>query len=84
VPALAFSFDPGGVVAGEGLGSFAGGDPHLFEEQARNLWRRREDQSALAERCIAHMRARHDENAVVDRWIAQALPATARAGSSTS
>jgi glycosyltransferase involved in cell wall biosynthesis len=84
VPALALSFDPGGLVAREHLGSFAAGDPGRFEQLARRLWRDRGDQSDLAERCIAYVRAEHDEASVVDRWIAQALPAGVREGSSTS
>jgi glycosyltransferase involved in cell wall biosynthesis len=84
VPALALSFDPGGLVATERLGSFAEGNPQTFEEQARTLWRGRGNQGAVAERCVAYVRANHAEDVVVDRWIAQALPGTARAGSSTS
>lgn len=84
VPALALSFDPDGLVASERLGSFADGDQRLLEQQARELWNGREDQGAVAERCMTHMRSRHDADAVVDRWVTQALPATARAGSSTS
>jgi hypothetical protein len=84
VPALALSFDPGGRVAAERLGSFAAGDPRMFAEQARRLWRERKDQGAVAERCVAYMRAHHDEETVVDRWVTHALLATARAGSSTS
>jgi glycosyltransferase involved in cell wall biosynthesis len=84
VPALALSFDPGGLLARGGLGSFADDDTGRFEEQARTLWRRRENLGALAARCMAYVAAEHDEDAVVDRWITQVLPATARAGSSTS
>lgn len=84
VPALAYSFDPGGLVAGKRLGAFAEGDPRRFEHEARALWSGRDDLDALAERCVAHVRAEHDVDAVVERWLAQVLPATARAGSSTS
>ena len=70
VPALALSFDPGGLIARHGLGSFAEGDTGRFVSEARRLWRERADQSALAERCIAYVRAEHDREAVVDRWIA--------------
>lgn len=84
VPALALSFDPGGFVTAERLGSFADGDPRLFEEQARALWHGRHDQGAVAERCMAHMRTHHSEDAVIDRWVTQALFATVRGASSTS
>jgi glycosyltransferase involved in cell wall biosynthesis len=69
VPALALSFDPDGLVAGRGLGAFAGGDHARFTDQARGLWRDRFDQRALAERCIAYVRDEHDPDRVVDRWI---------------
>ena len=84
VPALALSFDPGGLVAGERLGCFAEGDQRRLEEHARTLWRDREDQRALAARCVEYVRLHHDEEAVVERWLGQALPGRARAGSSTS
>jgi glycosyltransferase involved in cell wall biosynthesis len=89
VPALAFSFDPGGLIARHGLGSFAAGDPHSFAELGRRLWAGRGDQAAVAARCIEYVRAEHDEHAVVDRWLAALAAQTgtddaARAGSSTS
>lgn len=68
VPALTLSFDPDGVIARHELGSVAGGDRSTLEEQARHLWRGRDDQAGLAARCIAYVRAEHDEDAVVDRW----------------
>jgi glycosyltransferase involved in cell wall biosynthesis len=88
VPALALSFDPDGLIARRALGSFAGGDPALFAQQARRLWDERESQHDLAERCVAYIQAEHDEDAVAQRWLElvapQAALAAARAGSSTS
>jgi glycosyltransferase involved in cell wall biosynthesis len=69
VPALALSFDPDGLIARRGLGFFASGDRARFEEQARRLWRERDDQDEVADRCIAYVRAEHDRDAVVDRWL---------------
>jgi glycosyltransferase involved in cell wall biosynthesis len=69
VPALALSFDPGGLVAGRGLGSFVEGDSERFADEAQRIWRERGDQRAVAERCIAYVRAEHDRDAVIDRWI---------------
>jgi glycosyltransferase involved in cell wall biosynthesis len=74
VPALAFSFDPGGLVANERLGAFAGGDAERFHEAARELWRARDERDALAARCVAHMRAHHSVESVVERWLATAFP----------
>jgi glycosyltransferase involved in cell wall biosynthesis len=72
VPALALSFDPDGLIAGHGLGSFSAGDTTRFEEEARRLWSERDDQSEVAARCIAYVRGEHDKDAVVERWIALA------------
>src|SRR5439155_3601001 len=72
VPALACSFDPDGLIARHGLGSFADGDQAAFEEQARRLWLQRDDQGDLAARCIEFVRAEHDHATVVDQWIAAA------------
>ena len=69
VPALTLSFDPNGMVARHGLGVSAGGDPARLAEAARALWRGRDDQAELAERCIAFVRAEHGEAAVMDRWL---------------
>jgi hypothetical protein len=84
VPALALSFDPDGLVAHEGLGFFAEGDQRRLVEHARTLWRERGGQAELAQRCVEYIRREHGEDAVVERWLGQALPATARAGSTTS
>lgn len=69
VPALSISFDPDALIARHGLGAFAGGDSALFEAQARRLWNERDDQSEIAGRCLAYVRAEHQEDAVVERWI---------------
>jgi hypothetical protein len=74
VPALAFSFDPDGVVRRARLGDFAGGDPALFAEHARAMWRARHDQRELADRCTAYMRSVHDAEAVVERWVEAIRP----------
>jgi len=71
VPALALSVDPGGLVAGRGLGSFAEGDSARFAADARRMWRERRDQVAVAERCIAYVRTEHDRDAVIERWVAE-------------
>jgi glycosyltransferase involved in cell wall biosynthesis len=86
VPALSLSFDPDGLIAAEGLGLFAEGDPTRLEEQARQLWIARDDRAELAERCAAYIQAEHDPDAVVDRWLSVIAPdralrdATSRAG----
>jgi hypothetical protein len=69
VPVLTLSFDPDGMVARHGLGSCAGGDAGRFHDEARRLWRDRDDQAELAERCIAYVRAEHGEDVVADRWL---------------
>jgi glycosyltransferase involved in cell wall biosynthesis len=69
VPALALSFDPDGLIARYAIGLFASGDQARFEKQARRLWRERDDQSELADRCIAYVRAEHDMDAVIERWL---------------
>jgi hypothetical protein len=84
VPALAFSFDPDGLVARERLGYFADEDQRRLEEHALALWRERGGPPELARRCVEYIRREHDEDSVVERWLDQALPTTARAGSSTS
>jgi glycosyltransferase involved in cell wall biosynthesis len=75
VPALALSFDPDGIVAREGLGAYAGGDPQRFLEAARELWAGRSARDALAARCVAHVEARHGEEAVVGRWLERVIEA---------
>jgi glycosyltransferase involved in cell wall biosynthesis len=69
VPALTLSFDPDGMIARNGLGAWAGGDAARFEEEARRLWQSRDDQGELADRCIAYVRAEHDEDAIAERWV---------------
>jgi glycosyltransferase involved in cell wall biosynthesis len=69
VPALTLSFDPDGMIARNGLGAVAGGDPDAFAEQARALWRGRSDRVELAERCIAYVRAQHAEGVITDQWV---------------
>jgi glycosyltransferase involved in cell wall biosynthesis len=69
VPALALSFDPDGMIARNGLGSWAGGDPGRLAEEARRLWETRDDQTELAKRCIAYVRAEHGEAPVMERWL---------------
>jgi glycosyltransferase involved in cell wall biosynthesis len=69
VPALAFSFDPDGLISGSGLGSFAAGDTSVFAEQARALWAGRDDQRDLAARCIAYVEREHAITAVLDAWL---------------
>jgi glycosyltransferase involved in cell wall biosynthesis len=68
-PALALRHDPDGMIVRDRLGSFAGGDPARLAEQARELWARRGDQHALAERCVAHMRRHHSLETITDEWI---------------
>jgi glycosyltransferase involved in cell wall biosynthesis len=68
VPALTLSFDPDGMIARHELGHSAGGDSGRLAELARDLWTRRDDQDELADRCIAYVRAEHDEDAIADRW----------------
>jgi glycosyltransferase involved in cell wall biosynthesis len=77
VPALSLSFDPDGLIAAKGLGLFARADPARFEEQARRLWSERDDRAELAERCVAYVRAEHDRDAVIDRWLSVIAPARA-------
>jgi glycosyltransferase involved in cell wall biosynthesis len=69
VPALALSFDPDGVIAHHGLGAFADGDRPRFEQEARRLWREREDQAELAARCMAYIEARHSRDVIVEAWL---------------
>jgi glycosyltransferase involved in cell wall biosynthesis len=70
VPALAFSYDPDGVVVGHRLGSFAGGSPDRLRELAREQWEARGDQTDVAARCIAYVRRHHDFEAVCEAWRA--------------
>jgi glycosyltransferase involved in cell wall biosynthesis len=70
VPALVFSYDPGGAVKRHGLGAVAEGSSERLVELARELWMERADQTAVAERCIAYVRAYHGGDAVCDAWRA--------------
>jgi glycosyltransferase involved in cell wall biosynthesis len=69
VPALALSFDPDGLVVRRCLGAFAEGSPERLVQQARQLWKGRDDRAALAKRCIDYVRVEHERDAVVDRWL---------------
>ncbi len=78
VPALGLHHDPDGVIAREGVGAFAAGDPERFAELARQLWAGREEQSALAARCLDYIEREHSPEAVVGAWeSALGLPARA-------
>jgi glycosyltransferase involved in cell wall biosynthesis len=68
VPALAFSYDPDGVVAGHGLGAFAEGSSEKLAELARRQWASRNDQAEVASRCIEYVRRHHDVDTVCDAW----------------
>jgi glycosyltransferase involved in cell wall biosynthesis len=70
VPALAFSHDPDGVVAQNGLGAFAGGDPATFADQARELWAGRGSREGLSAHCRAYVADQHAPAAVGRRWAA--------------
>ena len=68
VPALTFAHDPDGVLAREGIGLFADGDPARLAEQARALWAGRASDGPLRARCRAYVRAHHDPDVVIERW----------------
>lgn len=68
VPALSLSHDPDGVIDREGLGRFAGGSPIKLSELTREMWRGRQDQMAVAERCQTYMVREHSPEAVVEGW----------------
>jgi glycosyltransferase involved in cell wall biosynthesis len=68
VPALAYSHDPDGVVAAHGLGAFADGSPERLLELAREQWDTRNDQTAVAQRCIDYVHEHHDIDTVCAAW----------------
>ena len=68
VPALAFSYDPDGVVVRHGLGGFAAGSQQRLAEVARAQWMSREHQREVAERCIAYVRNHHRLDAACAAW----------------
>lgn len=68
VPALAFKHDPDGVIAREGVGSFAEGSLNRLIEQARELWAGRDAQVELSQRCREYLQREHSINAALDRW----------------
>lgn len=70
VPALAFSYDPGGVVGAHRVGGFAEGSRERLVELARVLWAGRADQREVATRCVEYVRRHHDLDAVCDAWRA--------------
>ncbi len=69
VPALAFGQDPNGVIARHGLGECADGSFDQFVSLASSMWKEREDQAEVAQRCREYMIAEHSPDAVVERWI---------------
>jgi glycosyltransferase involved in cell wall biosynthesis len=68
VPAIAFSVDPDGIVAREGLGGFAEGSEACLADLTRAMWAARSDQRDLAERCRAYVSHHHDVEAVGAAW----------------
>jgi glycosyltransferase involved in cell wall biosynthesis len=69
VPALSLLHDPDGVIERERIGAFADGDFKRFVAAARDLWERRRDPGAIAERCRDYIAAEHDPEVVLDQWI---------------
>ena len=69
VPALSLSHDPDGVIARHGLGAFADGSPEKLEELADAMWRGREAQAEIAERCAGYVLEQHSPDAVAARWL---------------
>jgi hypothetical protein len=72
VPVLALSRDPDAVIEREGLGSWADGSFERLCELARAMWRDRDQQGDLGERCRAFVARQHSPDAIADSWV-QAL-----------
>jgi glycosyltransferase involved in cell wall biosynthesis len=68
VPALAFGHDPDGLIERHGLGAFAHGSLERLVELASRLWRDRQDQTEVAERCRRYILDYHSAEAVGARW----------------
>jgi glycosyltransferase involved in cell wall biosynthesis len=68
-PALAEIHDPDGMIAREGLGLFADGDPARMVELARSLWEAREHNHEMEARCVAYVREHHSLDAIADVWV---------------
>jgi hypothetical protein len=68
IPAVAYSYDPDGVVERERLGEFAAGSSETLAEIARHLWHMRFDLGPVSSRCRSFVQERHSAEAVADRW----------------
>jgi len=68
VPALVLTHDPGGVVERHGLGGFADGSVARLSELADQMWRTREHQAEVSERCRTYLRREHTPESVALQW----------------
>jgi glycosyltransferase involved in cell wall biosynthesis len=68
IPALALAHDPDAIVTRNGIGSFANGSMEQFAEQARELWRKREDMDDMRDRCRRYVKDNHSSEVVVSNW----------------
>jgi glycosyltransferase involved in cell wall biosynthesis len=87
VPAMSLSHDPDGVLVREGIGFHAGGSIERMAEEARELWRTREDIGPMGDRCRRYVEANHSPDVVAAKWLEMLEPrnrAAARPASSSS
>jgi len=69
VPALSLSHDPDGLIERLGLGSFAHGSGPRLAAVARELWRLRNEQRELAQRCRRYVLDAHRPETVYGQWF---------------
>lgn len=68
VPALVYSHDPDGLVAGEGLGWYADGSLDRLAELAATAWAARNHQGAVGDRCRSYIAREHAASRMAKRW----------------
>lgn len=68
VPALALRHDPDGVIARERLGAYAAGSADGLAALAAEMWRDRDSQAEVAQRCRDYVEREHGIDAVAGRW----------------
>jgi glycosyltransferase involved in cell wall biosynthesis len=69
VPALAFGYDPGGVIRAYGLGAIADGSRDTLVALARAHWTNRDRDDAVSRRCRAYVEEHHGPDVVVPQWL---------------
>jgi glycosyltransferase involved in cell wall biosynthesis len=69
VPALALTHDPDDTIGRFGLGEFAHGSRDRLIDAARELWRNRNDQGLLAERCREYIARAHSGDVIAEQWL---------------